>query len=439
MERAEIAALGRARRFDQYGRTGLSERPRKTERQAPALGAPGSEKTRNGAPGQDLNTSLKLQALISWLTAGAPPQTDYSQTVAELARRIVDAGVDADMIALYQTPKNPMLGGKRYMWTRERGMEVRPFSHTEMRSAYFVGNVIERARTLEKPIRYRVGQTPEYDTHIGSKAIIARGFSEMVALPLLAISQSHSVLAVAVKRRGGLEDTKFDILRRVAAPLARVAESNVRHEEARNLLATYLGQDAGNRVNAGMIERGDATMIRAIILFTDIVGFTELSNRLEISETVDLLNRYFEALEKPVLKNGGEILKLIGDGMLAIFPAKEDLTAEEGAALSALSSVEDARATMKDLGITFRAAFHFGEIHYGNIGGLTRLDFTAIGPAVNLAARLLGTASEQNLPGACSEEFARLAPDHVAPLGSFQFKGFSSPCHVFTPATEPVE
>lgn len=156
-----------------------------------------------------------------------------------------------------------------------------------------------------------------------------------------------------------------------------------------------------------------------------------MSNRLPIEETVDLLNRYLEALETPIIKNGGEILKLMGDGVLAIFPTPDDLSAEEGAALSVMSAVEDARVILAGADVPFRAGYHVGEIHYGNIGGLERLDFTAIGPAVNLTARLLDAASESEIEATCSAAFARLVPDRVSDLGEMTFKGFEAGQQVF--------
>jgi len=344
-----------------------------------------------------MNNALKTQALISWLVSGAPPQDDYNNTVAELARRLIDAGVEADSIALYQRPKNPLVAGKRFLWTRDEGFKVREFTHVHIEGPYFTNGVVERTQIGARPIRYRIGEMPEFDRHPGSKPLIDGGYSEYALIPLIAVNEVNAVLAVGVKCAGGLPDEQFEICRRIAAPLARVVESRVRYEGTESLLATFLGRDAGARVNAGMVRRGDAEMIRAIVLFTDIEGFTEQSNRLPISETVTMLNRYFEALEQPILKYGGDVLKLMGDGMLAIFPTPDDLTSEEGAALSALSAVEDARTLLAGSGTKFRAAYHVGEIHYGNIGGLTRLDFTAIGPAVNLTARLLNAAWQKGV------------------------------------------
>ena len=308
---------------------------------------------------------------------------------------------------------------------------MREFSHEYMQDPYFVNGVVDQSLSTKKPIRYRPGEMPEYDAHPGSKLIIDGDFGEFALIPLIAVNEANSVLAVGVKRQDGLEDEQFEVCRRIAAPLARVVESRVRYEGAESLLATFLGRDAGARVNAGMVRRGDAEMIRAVVLFTDIEGFTEQSNQLPISETVDMLNQYFEALEQPILKNGGDVLKLIGDGMLAIFPTPDDLTAEEGAALSALSAVEDARVVLVKTGIKFRAGFHIGEIHYGNIGGLTRLDFTAIGPTVNLASRLLDAASQKIINSVCSESFAKLVRDRTESLGAFEFKGFDTPQQVY--------
>ena len=373
-----------------------------------------------------MNNTLKIQALISWLASGAPPQSDYTETVAELARRLLGAGVEADMIVLYQTPKNPLVGGRRFLWTPDDQIKVREFTHEEMQSPYFVGGFVDVSKTESRPIRYRVGEMPEFDTHPGSKPLIDGGYSEFTLLPLIAVNEVNAVLAIGVKRDGGLCDEQFEICRHIAAPLARVVESRVRYEGAASLLATFLGRDAGARVSAGMVRRGDAEMIRAVILFTDIVGFTEQSNRLPISATVSMLNQYFEALEQPILRNGGDVLKLMGDGMLAIFPTPDDLTAEQGAALSALSAVEDARANLASSQIKFRAAYHVGEVHYGNIGGLTRLDFTAIGPAVNLTARLMDVGSQKAVDAVCSDAFAKLVQDRVKDLGSFEFKGFAT-------------
>lgn len=375
--------------------------------------------------------TLKFQALLHWLAAGAPPQSDYSATITELGRRMVDMGIGLDFIAVYQMPLNPILGGFRYSWEPQRGAMIREHGHAQMASGYYIDGVVHSAVTSGKAVRYRIGETPRFDEHPGSKRIVEAGYKEFIVFPLRLTVKSTCCCAVAVRDVDSLPDDQFDACRRLMAPLARVAQSQVLLESSEVLLTTYLGRDAGTRVSAGMVKRGDAEMIRAVILFTDLIDFTDLSNRLAIEDTVALLNRYFEALETPIINNGGEVLKLMGDGLLAVFPTPDDLTSEEGAALSALSAVADARAALAGVDISFRAAFHVGEVHYGNIGGLTRLDFTAIGPSVNLASRLLEVTDNAGVQATCSAAFAGLVPDAVREIGEFNLKGFDTPQLVF--------
>jgi adenylate cyclase len=125
------------------------------------------------------------------------------------------------------------------------------------------------------------------------------------------------------------------------------------------------------------------------------------------------------------------VLKLIGDGLLAIFQTPDDLTAQSAAASNALAAISDARAGLKEEGIAFRAALHIGEIHYGNIGSGKRLDFTAIGPAVNLTSRLLAAADEETGDTVCSAAFQELRPDHAELVSEVTFKGFDSAQQIY--------
>jgi adenylate cyclase len=139
------------------------------------------------------------------------------------------------------------------------------------------------------------------------------------------------------------------------------------------------------------------------------------------------LNQFYDAAETAIGANGGEILKFMGDGLLAIYPTPDDISAQMAAANGAIASLEEARETLDREGndaIRFRAALHLGDISYGNIGSRSRLDFTAIGPAVNLTARLLSVADELKADMVCSESFHVLAEDRTELLGERAFKGF---------------
>ena len=184
-----------------------------------------------------------------------------------------------------------------------------------------------------------------------------------------------------------------------------------------------------------MWTRGDGETISAVILFVDIVGFTDLSNSQPATEVLKVLNDFYEVINSSVEANYGEILNFMGDGALVIFPVVDDLTAQEAAARNALNAVARSRAELQDqdgvTAIEFRASLHVGEIFYRNIGSQSRLDFTAIGPAVNLASRLLDKASALNAKTVCSEAFESIT-NVVTDCGtSCELKGFKEPVSIF--------
>ena len=280
-------------------------------------------------------------------------------------------------------------------------------------------------------MRHRLGEAPELDDHPSAKALLARGYVEYILLPLSLTHVTTCVFAVGTKRAGGFDDEEFRALRGLQAPMARVLEAELLNTNTAAVLSAYVGRNAGEMVMHGRILRGDLENIPAVILFADLKGFTSISNVQPAEEVIAALNKFFDSLDGPIRGNGGEVLKLIGDGLLAIFPTPDDLTAQEAAAIAALSAVDDARAALAGSELDFRAALHVGDIQYGNIGSANRLDFTAIGPTVNLAARMLGAADDKGADTVCSIEFAALIPVRTEALGESFFKGFKEPQAMF--------
>jgi adenylate cyclase len=213
----------------------------------------------------------------------------------------------------------------------------------------------------------------------------------------------------------------------VRGPLTRLVDSYVLRLNAVNIISTYVGRDAGERVLNGRIRRGDAEEISAVIMFADLKGFTDLSNRQPASAVLEALNRFFDAFEEPIREHGGEILKFMGDGLLAIFPIREHGRGDAAATADACAATDAARESLggPDAEIAFRSALHIGRLSYGNMGASLRLDFTAIGPAVNLAARLLSVASSLGRDDVCSAEIAALIGGKVEMISSVALKGFA--------------
>ena len=204
---------------------------------------------------------------------------------------------------------------------------------------------------------------------------------------------------------------------------------------SRTVAETYLGKGTAERVLIGEIRRGSYSRITAGIAFCDIRGFTRMSEEIGALETVKRVNLAFETLEKPLVEGGGEILKFIGDAMLVIFPhgENEDTCSMVGrlvaATQKAIEAVHELRATgQADLEVGI--GLHVGEVLYGNVGTPERLDFTVMGQAVNLAARLEGYCSSSKVPLAASDAVGREIASLV-PLGVEQFKGVSEPVQVY--------
>jgi adenylate cyclase len=205
-------------------------------------------------------------------------------------------------------------------------------------------------------------------------------------------------------------------------------------------LEAYLGRRSAARVLAGPLRRGVGEMIQAVIMFADLRGFTALSETNPPAAVIAALDAWFDRIALSVHAFGGEVLKFIGDGVLAIFPVGGGTL--RGACDAALSAVAAARAGMAHLDeerrrgglkpLPFGVALHLGEILWGNIGAADRLDFTAIGPAVNLVSRLEGLCRPLGRAVLISGAFAAETSAPLVPLGEHALRGIAAPCAVFT-------
>jgi adenylate cyclase len=208
-------------------------------------------------------------------------------------------------------------------------------------------------------------------------------------------------------------------------------------EVARNLLSAYLGSDAGKRVLGGKVRRGDVERIKAAVFFADLRHYTDISERMAADEMVAWLNAGLAALGDPTARHGGEILKFLGDGLLAIFPTE---TGEADACRRALAAATDGLEALSALngpaanGHSYEAdiALHIGEVAYGNIGASNRLDFTAIGPTVNEVSRMETLCDALGVHLVMSEPFACHAGVPVRDLGTHRLRGLSQPRRLVT-------
>jgi adenylate cyclase len=260
-------------------------------------------------------------------------------------------------------------------------------------------------------------------------------------LPLVFTDGAVHVVTCTTRQHGGFTDTQIAGIEAIIAPLARVAEIRTLRRMASMLLDTYVGHSPGERILAGHIRRGDIEEIHAAIWLSDMRGFTALADRMPPRQLIDLLNRYFDCQVPTILDHRAEVLKFMGDGLLAIFPIAYDSVDADEVCSRTLAAARQVRANVtalsKAIGVEnldalrFGLALHVGEVLYGNIGGGNRLDFTCIGPAVNLAARIEKLTSQLGRTILASEDFTRHCPQQFSVIGQFNLAGFGAPQLVF--------
>jgi adenylate cyclase len=257
---------------------------------------------------------------------------------------------------------------------------------------------------------------------------------------------SGVVYSFAGDRRGGFDDDDMALLQATLPALSLAMKAHAGHVIASALLRTYLGEETGRRVHAGAIERGSVESIQAVLWYADIRGFTPMSDTLPGPAIIDLLNDVFEALTGPLRSRGGEVLKFLGDGMLAVVSFVEseraptcaralDATVE---AMRALAAVNAARTAAGLPVVNVDIALHVGEVLYGNIGAADRLDFTVIGPAVNEVARIEALCEPLGRPALISAQFASAVSDareRLESLGHYQLRGVREPKEIFALAS----
>eukprot|EP00522_Entomoneis_paludosa_P016497 CAMPEP_0172448170 /NCGR_PEP_ID=MMETSP1065-20121228/7238_1 /TAXON_ID=265537 /ORGANISM="Amphiprora paludosa, Strain CCMP125" /LENGTH=467 /DNA_ID=CAMNT_0013199585 /DNA_START=80 /DNA_END=1483 /DNA_ORIENTATION=+ len=290
------------------------------------------------------------------------------------------------------------------------------------------------------------------------------GYVELYGLP--SISQKKQVdgkmeggFTWTTKRPEGFSDDHLAILKGHLLDLCTVARYHVKDYTMQTLLKIYLGDDAGRRVHHGQIERGDGLIIRSVVWFSDIRGFTKMSGELSRGEVMEVINGVFEVTERVTRKYGGQILKFMGDGIMVFFSdnttsfqrdsftagEKKQLDDAHGAKLcrNARHAAEEFQRELCRLkiereaqglrGASVGVGLHYGDVSYGNVGGLERLDFTVIGPTVNLASRIESKCSSLSAQVLASSDFVLLdrAPQLWNTRGKHELKGVKEPMELY--------
>jgi adenylate cyclase len=271
--------------------------------------------------------------------------------------------------------------------------------------------------------------------------LVAEGATDYVAMPVRFSDGQLNILTLVSDQLGGFSTEELGQIYEILPTLSRLFESHALRLSSSTLLRTYLGSDAGQRVMDGLVKRGDGEDIHAAIWITDLRDSTSLAASLSREDYLSLLNRYFDTVAGAVLDHGGEVLKFIGDAVMAIFPF-EDITrpavdmcrAAAMTAREAHSKAVSVNALRADAGlapISFGVSLHVGQVMYGNVGTAQRLDFTVIGSAVNEAARIESLSKTLNRQILISSAFSESVPDPMISLGHHTLRGVTSEREIF--------
>lgn len=358
---------------------------------------------------------MRLPSALSFLIDTAIDVPDGDAFLTALATALIADGLPLTGAALTQAAPHPVIDRRIWLWRADTGRVIEALG---LAGAFEPGP----AEPADVARTWLSGLVP---------AAIDENFAGSPS--------SGATLTWASSRP--FSDAEAELLREVArfaaAPLALLATRST----LAALLTTYLGRRSAAQVLGGRLRREPGETIRAALLFADLRGFTELSETADAKDVIAMLDAWFDRVAGAVHAFGGEVLKFIGDGVLAIFPIGERDTA--GACDAALRAVAAARAGMNHLDtvrtaegkppLSFGVALHLGDMLWGNIGTADRLDFTAIGPAVNLVSRLEGLCRTLGHTVLISGDFAAETVHPLTPLGEHGLRGIAKPCLVFTP------
>ncbi|MCR9141138.1 MAG: adenylate/guanylate cyclase domain-containing protein [bacterium] len=316
-------------------------------------------------------------------------------------------------------------------------------SHGVLESEGFLNSPVCRVAMTGEEFRKRIRPGDEGSDFPIFKQLIADGVTDYLVLPMSFSLGVFNAIFWDTDKADGFARSEINVLRALMPMLTKYFEAHLERQTGRVLLAAYLGQRTSQKVLEGRIKRGDSEEIEAAIWFSDLRVFSNLSNSYEAPEIIEWLNKYFEIGADAVEANKGEVLKFVGDAVLAIFPISKGSSRETvcEAVLQSVSLTHDAmarwnRARVQEQRPELRhgVGLNIGLIQYGNIGASRRLDFTAIGSAVNLASRIEGMCASLGRQTLVSEEFASFCACDLDFAGEHTIKGFAEPQKIYTVA-----
>ena len=380
------------------------------------------------------------ETLTEWLLSEATLITSTGELVEAFCEAALRRKIPIDRVFLGTIVPHPQAAGVAVIYDRAteelKELEIDPLRFEELHRDHRspIRFVLQRGSELRAPLSKGV------DLGMSDlRELREQGHTDYIGLPLSFMGRTAGAFGLSTRHPDGFSDEQLRRLRAAMPALSAVAYLVIQRLVQRTLLQAYLGQDAGSRVHRGQVRRGQGATLRAAILFADMRGFTKLSTSQPRDVVLECINAVFEVVVEAVQAQGGQVLKFMGDGLLATFGNPSDhlaCIAAERAALQAqtvLDELATKRLTEDRYTPGLGLGLHLGEVMYGNIGAPGRLDFTVIGEAVNLAARIEAVCSKVDEKILMSADFVGALNQERRRCGEFELKGVPHPVAVFAP------
>jgi len=377
-----------------------------------------------------------------WVLAEGPRASSHLQFLVELCDWLCRRGLPLYQVNQYTPTLHPLMQGVECVWHRSgrapEEIQLHWRGGEDLRA--WQANPLRRIMLGTDELRVDLAAPAAGPTEPILSRLRAEGASEYLVMAVPLADGRRNAISWATDAQGGFTLAARNELRNLAGPLGLVLDLLEARRTARTLLDTYLGRGPGGEVLSGAIRRGDRRELEAVILFADLRDFTAKAASWSIEDLLAALDCYYQALVDAITAAGGEVLKFMGDGLLAVFPigqaqplarSCQHALAATLAARNALAAANQARAAAGNEPLDFGVALHVGPVIYGNIGGERRLDFTVIGPAVNLVSRIEGLCKGLRQPLLATAAFARPLGDELVAIGEHKVRGLALPVELF--------
>ncbi len=381
--------------------------------------------------------SEAARRLTEWLIREGRFLPDNSVLFTEFCERVAAAGIPLDRATLHLRALHPEYRGVARIWKPGEKLIERFMDHGIEKTASYTESPVRAVAEARERLAWRLDGGGPLPFPLLDE-LREEGYTHYVIAPFIYAEGLVNAISWATARPGGFDDEAPQFLDDVLPALATIVEQKAMRRFVSHMLTTYIGAEAGRLILEGQVRRGDVRTITAALMLVDLRDFSLMSDRMSPRAVIRMLNEYFDCVIPPVHEWGGEVVEIMGDGVLAIFRQRDDGNAAASchAALAAATQglallAERNRKSPGEERLLSGAALHYGTVSYGNIGVGDRLDFTVIGPDVNLTSRIERFCRELDRTLIMSQAFAERLDRPVWEIGHFELRGFSKMQRLF--------